>query len=168
MRLRPGTRRALAEGESIDVAGVFHLRYEARSPVGATPTTHQGTDDMARALVRQMLAGLGEKSLAAPTLTADSGPAAGTRFELGTPGHVLILGRAETCDGTLGDPDLSREHARVRRDWAGATLADLGSKNGTRVGDKQLAAGQEHRLADGDKVEMGGCLLYTSPSPRDS
>ena len=63
-----------------------------------------------------------------------------------------------------GDPDVielpsttvSRRHARITVD-EDAVLEDLGSKNGTFVGDRQVTAAI--RLNDGDRVRFGSLLL---------
>ena len=63
-----------------------------------------------------------------------------------------------------GDPDVielpsttvSRRHARITVD-ADAVLEDLGSKNGTFVGDRQVTT--PTRLNDGDRVRFGSLLL---------
>ena len=63
-----------------------------------------------------------------------------------------------------GDPDVielpsttvSRRHARIIVD-ADAWLEDLGSKNGTFVGDRQITAATQ--LHDGDRVRFGSLLL---------
>jgi pSer/pThr/pTyr-binding forkhead associated (FHA) protein len=76
-----------------------------------------------------------------------------------------VIGRGESCELAIVDEDLSREHARVHRDWTGATIADLGSKNGTWVGSTRLATGAERRLRDGDEIRLGQTrLIYRDPA----
>lgn len=69
----------------------------------------------------------------------------------------LVVGRSRECDITLDDAGVSRRHARVRRDAAGWTLADLGSTNGTRLAG--VAISGEAPLSDGDKIEIGDTVL---------
>lgn len=64
----------------------------------------------------------------------------------------IVIGRMSSNDVVLGDSNVSRRHAELRRDPEGWLLVDLGSTNGTLVNGK-LA--REHRLADGDKLTFG-------------
>src|SRR6185369_9242403 len=45
----------------------------------------------------------------------------------------LVIGRERPSDVLIGDPSLSREHARIRATSSEVFIEDLGSKNGTRV-----------------------------------
>jgi len=44
-----------------------------------------------------------------------------------------LIGRAETCDITVGNPGVSRTHALLWREGGEAWVSDLGSANGTEV-----------------------------------
>jgi pSer/pThr/pTyr-binding forkhead associated (FHA) protein len=82
---------------------------------------------------------------------------------------VWAAGRAGLADGdhVIGrDPDLllfldapgvSRRHALIRVDGGRATIEDLGSKNGTFVGDERVASTAP--LADGDVIRVGSVRL---------
>jgi diguanylate cyclase (GGDEF)-like protein len=64
-----------------------------------------------------------------------------------------VIGRDPECDGIIRDDGISRRHARVVRDPAGAlVLEDLGSTNGVFVAGERIT---RHALADGDKVLVG-------------
>lgn len=65
-----------------------------------------------------------------PQLVVLTGPRAGTPIPLGAD---VVLGRGRGATLRLDDPAASRRHARVRLDPQGATVEDLGSKNGLRV-----------------------------------
>ena len=78
----------------------------------------------------------------------------GVRLELGS--RTWTVGRHPDCDVVLSDPKVSRRHAEVRPVQGGYDLVDLGSSNGTRVGDQEVA---RHRLADGDVVQVGSSEL---------
>jgi DNA-binding winged helix-turn-helix (wHTH) protein len=90
--------------------------------------------------------------------------ARGARFRL-----LWVDGRAGLGDGeyVLGrDPDLelffdapgvSRRHAVIRVTGDEATVEDLGSKNGTFVGDRRLEGSTP--LADGDVIRLGSVAL---------
>jgi DNA-binding winged helix-turn-helix (wHTH) protein len=68
-----------------------------------------------------------------------------------------VLGREAGAVVWLDSPSVSRRHARIVISAAGATLEDLGSRNGTRL------AGREVRspvpLADGDAFELGSVAM---------
>jgi len=64
-----------------------------------------------------------------------------------------VIGRSATCQLTLEDPLVSREHARIRIVGERATIEDLGSRNGVQVGGAALR--QVHVLSDGERVRIG-------------
>jgi DNA-binding winged helix-turn-helix (wHTH) protein len=68
-----------------------------------------------------------------------------------------VIGRDPGCAIWLDAAGVSRRHARIQVDGPEATLADLGSKNGTLVGDAPLTA--PHRLAHVDVVHIGPVRL---------
>jgi DNA-binding winged helix-turn-helix (wHTH) protein len=72
------------------------------------------------------------------------------------PGET-ILGRDRGAAVFLDDASVSRRHARVVVDDGGATLEDLGSKNGTRIGEKRIESPEP--LADGDQIRVGSVAL---------
>jgi DNA-binding winged helix-turn-helix (wHTH) protein len=68
-----------------------------------------------------------------------------------------LLGRdpdAEICVNSAG---VSRHHARIRIAAGRATIEDLGSKNGTFVGDRRVVG--RTALGDGDVIGMGSVKL---------
>jgi transcriptional regulator with PAS, ATPase and Fis domain len=71
---------------------------------------------------------------------------------------VLRIGRAEHCEITVGDPQLSREHARL---FVGPTLeiVDLGSSNGTFIDGRPLVPHEAAPLPPGNVVTMGSTVL---------
>jgi len=66
----------------------------------------------------------------------------------------FTLGRATSCNLTIDDPLVSREHAEILVDGSGATVRDLASRNGTQLNDKPLAGAV--RLYNGDRLRVGG------------
>jgi hypothetical protein len=68
-------------------------------------------------------------------------------------GPRATIGRARDADCVLGDPNVSRHHAELRRapsgDW---TIADLGSTNGVKVNGRRVSSS---RLGPGDQVTLG-------------
>jgi hypothetical protein len=72
---------------------------------------------------------------------------------------VLVLGRSARCDVVIPDESVSRRHARI---VVGPRVAieDLGSANGTRVGDTRIAVNEPVPIAPGEVVRVGGALLF--------
>jgi DNA-binding winged helix-turn-helix (wHTH) protein len=64
-----------------------------------------------------------------------------------------IVGRDPRAGIWLDSPSVSRQHACIRVDSGGATLEDLGSKNGTRARDELVT--QVTPLRDGDDLKFG-------------
>jgi len=64
-----------------------------------------------------------------------------------------LFGRLDEAVGWIEAPSVSRRHARILVSGATATLEDLGSKNGTFVGDERLTS--PRTLADGDEIRLG-------------
>jgi hypothetical protein len=94
--------------------------------------------------------------LGAPaSLTLISGTRSGPGFyALNSP--ELIIGRTESADIILGDPGISRTHARIVREGDDFVVEDLGSTNGTEVNGQLV---KRRRLADGDRVRLGSSTL---------
>jgi hypothetical protein len=68
----------------------------------------------------------------------------------------MTIGRDERCEIRLADSRVSRRHARVRVQRGVAKLEDLGSRNGTRVGGRDLNG--LYTLANGDLISFGGSI----------
>jgi hypothetical protein len=116
----PGGRRLLRPGERAELHGaILHLEPD---PGGST------TRAAACALLRDAAAG--EPLAEGAHLVVLSGPAAGARHAL-RPEQTIGRGRRAVI--ALPDPNASRVHARLRLGPEGASIEDLGSKNGVRV-----------------------------------
>jgi DNA-binding winged helix-turn-helix (wHTH) protein len=75
-----------------------------------------------------------------------------------------LIGRDRECVLTIPSGLVSRQHARIVVDGEGATLRDLGSKNGTLIGGRRVEG--EVPLADGDELRIGPALLvFCAPGP---
>jgi DNA-binding winged helix-turn-helix (wHTH) protein len=68
------------------------------------------------------------------------------------PGEHLI-GRDHDSAVWIDDASVSRRHARISVDDSGATVEDLGSKNGTFLRGRRI--GKPSRLADKDAIKIG-------------
>ncbi|MEK6607946.1 MAG: FHA domain-containing protein [Myxococcota bacterium] len=154
-RLADGERHPLADGDAITIADFLIV---ARLGADGAVTRTETTESLARRMVEQALATIGPDA-SAPSLEVAAGPDAGRRLTLGldrgTRGYTI--GRGATCDLAVDDPDVSREHARVRRDLSCVLIADLGSKNGVLIGARRVE--EERRLHDGDELVLGATRL---------
>lgn len=68
-----------------------------------------------------------------------------------------VLGRDPEAEIFLNSPGVSRRHARITIAAGRATIEDLGSKNGTLVGDQRVDVSRS--LADGDIIGVGSVKL---------
>jgi signal transduction histidine kinase len=68
------------------------------------------------------------------------------------------VGRMRDLDISLQDPSISKLHALIEHIDGRYVVADLGSKNGTRLNGMPLQGTQE--LAPGDRVQFGNVELY--------
>ena len=68
-----------------------------------------------------------------------------------------LLGRDRDAVVWIDDPSVSRRHARIRIGESGATIEDLGSKNGTHVGETKV--GTQTRLQDNDVIKIGSVTM---------
>jgi pSer/pThr/pTyr-binding forkhead associated (FHA) protein len=70
-----------------------------------------------------------------------------------------VIGRADDCDFTLEDTQISNRHCQLRVDGPICTIRDLGSTNGTVVNGRELRDGVAHRLRHMDEIEVGSTRL---------
>ncbi|HEY7499014.1 MAG TPA: FHA domain-containing protein [Vicinamibacterales bacterium] len=78
-----------------------------------------------------------------------------------------LIGRAREAEVWIDATGVSRHHARIRIEGERATIEDLGSKNGTFVGGRQITAPTP--LADGDQIRLGSMVLtFRIPPPPSS
>jgi len=89
--------------------------------------------------------------------------------EIDLPQGDTVIGRSATCQVTIEDPLVSREHARIRIRGDRATIEDLGSRNGVQVGGATLQS--LHELRDGERVRIGTqemVFCAGAPAPQQS
>ncbi len=96
------------------------------------------------------------KSMASPTpvLTIIKGPQTGNTFELEA--NETTIGRDPSNSIFLNDMTVSRAHAKIVRNAAGALIEDLGSLNGTWVDGAIVNSAPLH---DGSSVQIGTFTL---------
>lgn len=71
------------------------------------------------------------------------------------PGARAVVGRAPGSALVEADPKVSAEHAALTWGGAGWTVRDLGSRNGTFVGERRVPAGESAALGRDDVVRFG-------------
>src|SRR5688500_13051423 len=81
-----------------------------------------------------------------------TGEPAGQIIELKS--DLIVIGRAPDCHIILGPNGVSRRHAEIRRDGDTFLLADLRSRNKTKVNDVDVTPGRDHRLRPGDRINI--------------
>jgi DNA-binding winged helix-turn-helix (wHTH) protein len=74
-----------------------------------------------------------------------------------------FVGRDPQAQVWLDHATVSRRHARIVGNDSGALLEDLGSKNGTTVGERQLL--ESALLRNGDRIRFGQILVVYRESP---
>ena len=84
-----------------------------------------------------------------PVLVGQGGPLNGYRWSLS---DEIIIGRTGTCDISITNQQVSREHARVFLSEQGPSLEDLGSKNGTFHNGKPVT--EVVFLDEGDVIQI--------------
>jgi len=87
--------------------------------------------------------------MAQEQLVALTGPEAGKAFPIN---GALTIGRNPDSSVQLEDLQVSRRHAKIEQTDRGTILRDLGSGNGTYVGNRRIL---EYRLSHGDVIRIG-------------
>jgi hypothetical protein len=102
---------------------------------------------------------------AAPPVARASVPRASLRGQQGEwelREAVTVIGRSRRCDIVLTDPNVSRQHAEIRRQNDGFMALDLGSTNGMRVNRRDV---KQAVLQHGDRIELGTTELVFERLP---
>lgn len=73
--------------------------------------------------------------------------------EIDLPQGDTLIGRSASCQVTLDDPLVSREHARIRITGSSAMLEDLGSRNGVQLGGQLIT--RTAPLGNGARIRIG-------------
>jgi DNA-binding NtrC family response regulator len=73
--------------------------------------------------------------------------------------RALTVGRDDSCELQVDHPSVSRRHLVLRRTSAGVIAEDLGSRNGTYVGDLRLERRSPRELAGSLSLRLGEALL---------
>lgn len=76
----------------------------------------------------------------------------------------LVVGRDEACDLVLADPAVSKRHARIYRETERLLVEDLGSTNGSWLGEERIQGSAP--LAIGQELRIGPFTLRAEAAPR--
>jgi len=140
----------LNENDAITI-GNYMLRFHAR---GGSPAISSARPNSSAQPIRrdssppEPILSVGPTSISGQPCLVD---AEGQRHQLKY-GAPTTLGRALDNDIVVADPSVSRHHAQLTVANGGAELRDLGSQNGTFIGDQRISEGH---IADGDPIGLG-------------
>lgn len=156
--LPKGEKRLLRNGDVIAIAQ-YDVKYERMTELNGDVNSEK-TSFIARGNLKDVMRGL--SSAEERYLRIMNGPREGERIEVAD-AKELVIGRDEKeADIVLKDDLTSRKHAKIRRDWSGTHVEDLGSRNGIKVNKKRI---NRKALKDNDELEVGGTrFLYVDPS----
>ncbi|RKH48780.1 FHA domain-containing protein, partial [Corallococcus llansteffanensis] len=152
--LPQGEKELLRNGDIIAIAQ-FDVRFD--KVVEVQQDVSDKTSFLARGKLKDVLRGSDERFL-----RYMNGPREGQRIEI-SDAQEHVFGRDEKeADVILKDDLVSRRHAKVRRDWSGTHVEDLGSRNGIKVNKKRV---NRKALKDGDELEIGATrFVYVDPA----
>ena len=91
-----------------------------------------------------------------PDIFVAEGPEKGKRYAVTAQG--LRLGRSSSCEISIADPALSRNHCLFEVRDEALWVTDLASANGTLVNDEMLGS-ESRKLLVGDRVQVGDSVL---------
>lgn len=156
-KLTKGERKVLRDSDVIELTKAkITCNIEADKVVEVNPG--EGTQVIAEKAAQALLAGLGEPGGDSVYFNILNGADAGRRLALVGGRGEWVLGRSKDCELALNDPNVSRRHAAVKKDWqSGYMIQDLGSKNGVIVNDRKIQG--MRRLRDKDEVVIGPVKL---------
>ncbi len=96
-----------------------------------------------------------------------TGDPAGQIIEL--KGELTVIGRSPECHIVLDPNGVSRRHAEIRQVGGAHFLADLNSRNLTKVNNTKVNPGKDHPLQAGDRINICDVeFIYFAAHPKDS
>ncbi len=155
VRVAPHTSRILRSGGTVRVGPIALEVLVGQSPV--TRDLALATRDLALALVSQAMQEIG----ADPTtrVRVVEGRDQGSTLPLEEEGRELVIGRGVACDLALADADVSREHVRLILRDAQVYVRDLGTKNGTWLGEGAIGGDRETLWRSHQMIRIGKTVL---------
>jgi len=155
VRIAPRTSRIVRSGDLVRVGRIWlELRID-QGPV--TRDVAAATRDLALALVSQAMGARGDDLTLKVHVV--EGRDQGTTLALAEEGTWRVVGRGPDCDLSLADADVSREHVRLARQATSVVVRDLGTKNGTWIGDARVPADRDVVWKPAHMVKLGRTVL---------
>lgn len=158
IKLSPHSPRVVRSGEPVRVGRVWiELRIDPTPP---TKQAHLAAKEIALALVTEALLAEGEPAW--PVVSVEEGADAGKSFVLER--GLGTIGRSTDVAVALTDPDASRRHADLSSKGDVLVVRDLGSKGGTRLGERELGS-SDTVWKPGEPLSVGTTrLVYSYPA----
>ncbi len=158
-KLPKGEKRLLRNGDVIAIAQ-FDVTFDRVADVSTEDNSNK-TSFLSRKVVKDVMKGLaagGENAY----FRVMNGPTEGQRIEIADAQEYIFGRDAADADVVLNDDLVSRKHVKVRRDWSGTHVEDLGSRNGIKLNKKRT---RKATIKDRDELEIGGVrLLFIDPT----
>ncbi len=160
--IKANERNLLRNNDLITIAK-YHIRFwETDERVQKAIEEEEeitDTDVLEVKLLKKVLDSIDQERV--PSLEVLNGSAEGKRVFLTDDTEEFVIGRDPNCDFPVNEYVISRQHAKIVKQWGGLTLRDLESKNGTFVNNKRVI---EEHLHDGDRVALGTIVfLFRNP-----
>jgi hypothetical protein len=150
----------LKDGDLVRVGRVWLQALIEQVP--PTQNMPVATRELALALVARALSDQGEKP--SVTVRVIEGPSSGRDLALTEFDRAYVIGRGKGADLPVEDPDLSRRHVEIIRRADRVFVKDLGSKNGSELGDEPLPANKETPWTLGKVLALGAHrFVYEDP-----
>lgn len=161
-KLAQGDRKMLKNGDIIEITRArITCAIDSAKITSATPG--EATVAIAQRAVEGILGRIGDTNESQPYFRVLAGPDVGAQLPLSGTRGEWTLGRTQECELLLNDPNVSRRHAHVKKDWHGYWISDLGSKNGVLVNEHKIE--KPRRLKDRDEVIIGPVkLMFVDPN----
>lgn len=159
-KLSPQERSKLADGDMVELTKAV-ITCSIEAPDLGTNDAEM-TQAIAFRAVEGLLGKLDDASKELPFFRVLTGEDEGRKFELEPALSEWHLGRSKACQFVLANPNVSRKHAVIHRDWRGFTIEDAGSRTGVLVNGDTING--THRLVDRDELTLGPVkLLFMDP-----
>lgn len=160
-KIPKGEKQVLRDGDVIELTKARITCSIAIDKV-ADMDAVEGTQAIALKAMEGILGRMGDPASDGPFFRVLNGADEGARLALAGTHSEWAMGRSKDCELVLNDPNVSRRHAIVQKDWNGFTIQDLGSKNGVIVNERKIE--KPRRLKHQDMLVIGPIkLVYIDP-----
>lgn len=155
VRVAARTSRIVRSGDRVRVGRIWmELRIDQSS---VTRDVASATRDIALSLVARAMDARGADRTTRVQVV--EGQDQGAELALPEEGAACMVGRGAHCALALADADVSREHVRVERRAGGVWVRDLGTKNGTWVGEAPAPSDQDILWRPPHMIRVGRTVL---------